>query len=510
MSEEVHCSKCGALLSADTKETMCPQCITPRQAPPVRRLCGALLLLLAGVWTLFWGMAVAISIAALDKGGGREAVGDAVGGGMMGLIGLFVFTAGIFMLRTAKKPSEHSERKSLFKRSILGGLIGYAVVSTVLMPVIPILNASRMPEQPQVDQGLVRATLFLALNGLPVVGAILGVIVARRMKTRNPADRPRKGIPIARSVVAGLVGTMASFMTWLFLPPILILAGLYRILGLPYTYEDLDGFNLSMVSGVMLAIGAALGIIAARRMDSEKEPASAEHVDGGAGPDSSTTQPTASLWHRRYPVMLIAACMFCLAAILFWKNAPGTSPALKPSIGVQPGEERTFAGITFCWCPPGSFTMGSPDPEAGRTQNEGPQHAVTFQQGFWMSKCEVTHAQWKAIDGFHPEAMKGDENLPMQMVDWYECQSFLRRLSRQGAGTFRLPSGGMGVRVPRRSSDTVLAWRNALEGPGPFGPVHAQTCREFSRKRMESLRYARQRPRMVPGRVARRLHGRAD
>ena len=243
--------------------------------------------------------------------------------------------------------------------------------------------------------------------------------------------------------MGGLIGCAASFMTWLFVPPILILAMLYRILGLPHTYEYLDGFNLTLVSLTMLAVGAILGVIVARRIGTQQEPPPPERIDGDAACSSPTTeQKPARVAHKRRPFGLIAVCggAACLTAILFWAHVPKAPVALEPSVGAQPGEERIFAGIKFCWCPAGSFTMGSPESEAGRKKNEGPQHTVTFKQGFWMSKYEVTHGQWKSVAGFHPEAMKGNENLPMQMIDWYECQTFLKKLGTKGAGIFRLPS----------------------------------------------------------------------
>ncbi len=40
--------------------------------------------------------------------------------------------------------------------------------------------------------------------------------------------------------------------------------------------------------------------------------------------------------------------------------------------------------------------MGSPEKEAGRNANEGPQHKVKV-GGFWMAKCEVT---WDEYDAF--------------------------------------------------------------------------------------------------------------
>ncbi len=64
--------------------------------------------------------------------------------------------------------------------------------------------------------------------------------------------------------------------------------------------------------------------------------------------------------------------------------------------GKRPGEERVFGGITFCWCPPGSFMMGSPTEEAGREPDEL-QHQVTLTKGFWISKYEVTQGLWEAV-----------------------------------------------------------------------------------------------------------------
>src|SRR5215471_4720772 len=51
------------------------------------------------------------------------------------------------------------------------------------------------------------------------------------------------------------------------------------------------------------------------------------------------------------------------------------------------------------WIVPGTFIMGSPDSEAGRKEDEGPQTTVTFTKGFWMQKTELTIGQWKAVTG---------------------------------------------------------------------------------------------------------------
>ncbi|MDL2212817.1 SUMF1/EgtB/PvdO family nonheme iron enzyme [Bacteroides sp. OttesenSCG-928-N06] len=45
------------------------------------------------------------------------------------------------------------------------------------------------------------------------------------------------------------------------------------------------------------------------------------------------------------------------------------------------------------WIPPGTFMMGSPETEDGRNANET-RHQVTLTKGFWMSKYEVTCAEF--------------------------------------------------------------------------------------------------------------------
>ena len=46
--------------------------------------------------------------------------------------------------------------------------------------------------------------------------------------------------------------------------------------------------------------------------------------------------------------------------------------------------------------PAGTFTMGSPIQEAGRYDQEGPQHQVGIQQ-FAIGKFDLTRGQWSAF-----------------------------------------------------------------------------------------------------------------
>lgn len=65
-----------------------------------------------------------------------------------------------------------------------------------------------------------------------------------------------------------------------------------------------------------------------------------------------------------------------------------------------PGSKVPYAMVPI---PGGEFVMGSPESEANRNADEGPQHKVKIEP-FWMEKCEVT---WNEYELFmYPDEMK--------------------------------------------------------------------------------------------------------
>ena len=110
--------------------------------------------------------------------------------------------------------------------------------------------------------------------------------------------------------------------------------------------------------------------------------------------------------------------------------------------------------LELVWCPPGTFTMGSPSDEAGRFNDET-RHRVTLTKGFWLGKTEVTQRQWEAVMGANPSHFRGAD-LPVETVSWDGCQEFVRKLNGKAAGgKFRLP--------------TEAEWEYACRA-GTFGP----------------------------------------
>ena len=110
--------------------------------------------------------------------------------------------------------------------------------------------------------------------------------------------------------------------------------------------------------------------------------------------------------------------------------------------------EETLPGgakMKFVYIEPGTFVMGSPASEAGRFENEGPQHDVTLSKGFYLGKYEVTQAQWQAVMGSRPwvgqEYMSENPDHPAVYVSWYDVQGFIHKLNvAAGDSLYRLPS----------------------------------------------------------------------
>ena len=128
--------------------------------------------------------------------------------------------------------------------------------------------------------------------------------------------------------------------------------------------------------------------------------------------------------------------------------------------------------------PGGTYTMGSPESEVGRSPAEGPQRQVMV-PAFAMGKYEVTQAQWQAVMGTNPSHVKGDR-LPVEGVSWDDTQEFCRRLNA-GLGLsesegYRLPSEAeweyaarAGTRTPFAFGETINTKVVNFDGSMPYG-----------------------------------------
>jgi len=88
----------------------------------------------------------------------------------------------------------------------------------------------------------------------------------------------------------------------------------------------------------------------------------------------------------------------------------------------------------------GTFTMGcTPEQGSDCYYDERPAHQVTLSD-FYIGKYEVTQAQWKAVMGNNYSSFRGDDNLPVVNVSWYDVQYFISKLNERAVGNYRLPT----------------------------------------------------------------------
>lgn len=127
------------------------------------------------------------------------------------------------------------------------------------------------------------------------------------------------------------------------------------------------------------------------------------------------------------------------------------------------GVRQVEAGMEMATLPAGCFIMGSPDSEAGRFSDEGPQHKVCI-GGFELAKYPVTEEQWRRVMVFDPDPSdyKG-ANLPVQNVSWYDAQTFIRLMSIFGRHRYRLPGEAEREYATRAGTQTARFWGDRPE-----------------------------------------------
>jgi formylglycine-generating enzyme required for sulfatase activity len=139
---------------------------------------------------------------------------------------------------------------------------------------------------------------------------------------------------------------------------------------------------------------------------------------------------------------------------------------------------------------PGQFVMGSPDTEAGRTSDEGPQHSVTIPKPFAISRCEITVGQFKQFvqdtnykttaetngkgcfvwnleksdwlqqpdkHWKNPGFSQTDQH-PVVCVSWQDAQHYVQWLSQRTGALYRLPTEAEWEYAARADSETARSF----------------------------------------------------
>ena len=154
--------------------------------------------------------------------------------------------------------------------------------------------------------------------------------------------------------------------------------------------------------------------------------------------------------------------------------APGRHPLVDgfpEPWAVEWGEDRFGVFTAFAvgdvvqrlrWVPEGTFTMGSPEGEAGRWDDEGPQHEVTITGGYWLGETPVTQALWTAVMGGNPSRFVSDQR-PVEQVSWDDCKRFIGKLNDIVRGLdARMPTEAEWERACRAGT-TGATWVGELD-----------------------------------------------
>lgn len=114
----------------------------------------------------------------------------------------------------------------------------------------------------------------------------------------------------------------------------------------------------------------------------------------------------------------------------------------------------------------GSFTMGSPDTEVDRDNNEGPQHKVSI-KSFELGKTEVTFNEYDRFVQATKRESPSDEgwgrgNRPVINVSWDDATAYAIWLSGQTGKNYRLPTEAEWEYAARAGTNTAFSTGNCI------------------------------------------------
>jgi formylglycine-generating enzyme required for sulfatase activity len=161
------------------------------------------------------------------------------------------------------------------------------------------------------------------------------------------------------------------------------------------------------------------------------------------------------------------------------RRADEQAPSRDPALSITPASGRSFRdqlanGEPCAPCPEmvvapaGTFTMGSPPSESGRTNGEA-QVRVAIAQPFAAGKFAVTFDQWDACvadggcNGYRPADQGwGRGNRPVINVNWDDATAYAAWLTRKTGKTYRLLSEAEREYVTRAATTTPFWWGSSI------------------------------------------------
>ena len=146
------------------------------------------------------------------------------------------------------------------------------------------------------------------------------------------------------------------------------------------------------------------------------------------------------LWLRRTMVLVCIAGV--VLGIVAYLNYRQNSPIVyKGEIPQSTIETIVVNGVKFNMIKVegGTFSMGATSEQGSGEGNEKPVHNVTLSD-YHIGETEVTQELWEAVMGSNPSWFTGNNQRPVEMVSWDDCQKFIKKLNLLTGKEFRLPT----------------------------------------------------------------------
>jgi len=169
-----------------------------------------------------------------------------------------------------------------------------------------------------------------------------------------------------------------------------------------------------------------------------------------------------------WPLLSVALTVGCAGPVVeqqvdSQQGSPAEEQPPEAATGGQPKEVVNTIGMKLVLIPAGTFTMGSPASEKGRSDDEN-QHPVTLTKPFYMGRTEVTQGQWKKVMGTEPwkgkEYVREGDDYPAVYVSWDDAVEFCKKLSAMEGKVYRLPTEAEWEYACRGGTKTAFSFGN--------------------------------------------------
>ncbi len=334
----------------------------------------------------------------------------------------------------------------------------------------------------------VGAVLYGALTGKPPVDGetFVELLVATRERTPTP---PSALVPVPEDLEAVILRCLKKSPDDRYLSLHALEDELRGLSGAENQNPSASRSRRSLLLALLAILGMGALTVAGVAVLPSSSPAVVSNGERPDSPPSSDAKPSHSPRPRTTPNW-------------FSELAKAERPQLPLPRGLSPGQSpgeyvNSKDGSKLVWVPPGSFTMGS---DTSGAANEQPAHLVTFAEGFFIGKHEITWRQYEAYCTATGQTapsraidlrflggvlFRAKDDHPVFNVNWDEVQGYC------DWARLRLPTEAEWEFCARGPESTRWPWGNANPDRTRLNLVDKTTRWDWPDRMKESLKLSK-------------------